>query len=330
MTAGLPVEGYQLKDISPLAYEHPADRAATAALAAVPMLDTVVRKLIEFGYERALRQLFLGSSVRLGPDQLPDVWRVYRQVLVTLDMPDTYDLYVTQFPMANAVTIGSGKPIIVLNSGLVNLSAEDDDLRVVLAHEVAHILSDHVLYRTALEILMRVTLSRLPFPAGLPLTAVRLALLEWSRAAELSCDRAAALVTRDPLPVCRLHMRLSAGAAADRLDLDAYLRQAGEYAEGGAGLDRVQRLLSDLGATHPLPVKRVREVMEWVRAGDFNRIVGGEYPKRSDPLPPPRAAAGDAAEHYAERFRQGFREAGESVAGAGEQLAEWLRGTKGA
>ena len=47
--------------ISSKAYEHPADRAATAALKAVPMLDTVVRKLIEWGYERALRQSFLGN-----------------------------------------------------------------------------------------------------------------------------------------------------------------------------------------------------------------------------------------------------------------------------
>jgi hypothetical protein len=63
--SSLPTEGYRLKDISPRAFQHPADRAATAALASVPYLDKVVRKLIELGYERALRQSFLGSSVRL-------------------------------------------------------------------------------------------------------------------------------------------------------------------------------------------------------------------------------------------------------------------------
>src|SRR5689334_2194823 len=63
----LPVDGYQLKDISPKAYEHPADRAASAALGSVPMRDAVVRKLIELGYERALRQAYLGGSVRIGP-----------------------------------------------------------------------------------------------------------------------------------------------------------------------------------------------------------------------------------------------------------------------
>jgi hypothetical protein len=39
---------HRLQDISPKAYEHPADRAATAALQSIPMLDAVVRRLIEF------------------------------------------------------------------------------------------------------------------------------------------------------------------------------------------------------------------------------------------------------------------------------------------
>jgi Zn-dependent protease with chaperone function len=320
----LPVEGYRLSDISPKAYEHPADRAATAALATVPMLDQVVGKLIEYGYERALRQAFLGSSVRIGPDQLPDVHLLYRQVLVTLDMPDEYPLYITNEPVTNAMAIGAGRPIIVLNSGLVNLG-DEETLRVVLAHECGHILSEHVLYRTALLILLGLTASvRLPVLAGLPLMAVRLALLEWSRATELTCDRAAALVVRDPLPVCRTLMRLAAGAAADRLDLDAWLKQAAEFDEGGKGLDKLTRLSIGLNLTHAMPVRRAREVMEWVRSGDFNRIVDGEYPRRGDPVDV-RAHADEAANHYAERFRTAIRDASDSVASAGEQLADWLR-----
>jgi len=49
MTDPLP-EDQRLAELSPKAYEHPADRAATAALKSIPMLDQVVRKLIEFGY----------------------------------------------------------------------------------------------------------------------------------------------------------------------------------------------------------------------------------------------------------------------------------------
>jgi Zn-dependent protease with chaperone function len=320
---GLPVEGYRLTDISPKAYEHPADRAATAALASVPMLDQVVRKLIEFGYERALRQAYLGSSVKLGPEQLPDVWRVYEQVLATLDMPETYDVYVTQYPIANALTFGSEKPVIVVHSALVNL-LDEEGLRTVLAHEVAHILSDHVLYRTGLQILLSLTLGRLPLLAGLPLMAVRMALLEWSRTAELSCDRAAVLVTRDPLVVCRTLMSLTAGMKPDKLDLDAYLKQAADYREGGKGFDKLQRLWLELGVTHALPVKRVHEVMEWVRSGDYDRIVGGDYPRRGDPVDV-REEADAAVNFYRDRFANTFREAGENLASASDALADWLR-----
>src|SRR5580704_3539037 len=119
--ASLPAEGYQLKRISSKAYEHPADRAATAALKAIPHLDTVVRKLIEFGYERALRRGVLGSAVRLGEDQLKDVWQAHARAYATLDLEPVPDLYLTQYPIANAMTIGAGRPIVVVNSELVQL-----------------------------------------------------------------------------------------------------------------------------------------------------------------------------------------------------------------
>jgi len=80
MTDPLP-EDQRLLGISSKAYEHPADRAATAALQSIPMLDLVIRKLIEYGYERALRQVFMGGSVKLGPDQLPDAWSGHRAAL---------------------------------------------------------------------------------------------------------------------------------------------------------------------------------------------------------------------------------------------------------
>src|ERR1700722_19142983 len=115
----LPVEGYQLKGISPKAYEHPADRAATASLQSIPYLDRVVRKLIELGYERALRQAYLGSSVRIGDAQLADLWRLQVRPYTTLDLEPIPDLYLTQqfigFPGApqspNAAVIGAGRPI---------------------------------------------------------------------------------------------------------------------------------------------------------------------------------------------------------------------------
>ena len=320
----VPVEGYQLKNISSRAYEHPADRAATAALKAIPHLDTVVQKVIEFGYERALRRGVLGSAVRLGEDQLGEVYRAHARAYATLDLEPVPDLYLTQFPIANALTIGAGRPIVVVNSELVRL-LDAEQLRGVFAHEAGHVLSEHVLYRTALVILLR--LSTLP-GVPLPLFPLKAALLEWFRAAELSCDRAAALVIRDPLAVCRTLMVIAAGAEAANLDLDAFMRQGQDYREKAPPFDRFSRLLIDLGLTHPMSVQRVHELTEWVKSGDYDRVVAGAYVSRDEPVRP-RAEAGDAVGHYAERFRQTFHDLGESISEAGEQLGEWLRKGRG-
>ena len=234
------------------------------------------------------------------------------------------ELYVTQFPMANAQTIGAGRPIVVVNSELVRLLGSEER-RAVLAHEAAHVLADHVLYFTALQILLAMGGStRLPIIAGLPLMAVRSALLEWSRAAELSCDRAAAIVTRDPTVVCRTLMILAAGTAAGDLDLDQFMAQAQDYETRGNGLERLSRRLVDLNVTHPMPVRRAQELMRWVRSGGYDRVVGGEYLRRGERRAL-RDEAGDAAAHYADRFRGAFKDAGEAVGTATEQLADWLR-----
>ena len=327
MTTALP-EDQRLLNLSAKAYEHPADRAATAALQSIPMLDTVVRKLIEFGYERALRQQFLAGSIKLGPQQLPQTWADWNAVCARLDLPERYDLYLTQFPITNAAAIGAGTPMVVVNSRCVDLF-DDLEMRTVLGHEAGHILSEHVLYRTALIILLQLSFSSLPMFAGLPLMAVQLALLEWFRAAELSCDRAATLVNRDPLVTCRTLMVMAGGASSRKLDLNAFIAQARDYEEWDSGWDKLNRMRSTLMLTHDYPVKRVKEVMDWVRSGEYDRIVSGEYPTR-DQQADPRKEGEAAVEFYKQRFQKIFKDFGvdnvqDKVAVAADKLSDWLR-----
>jgi Zn-dependent protease with chaperone function len=318
---------HTLRGISPKAYEHPADRAATAALQSIPGLDAAVRKLIEFRYERAFRQGLLASSVQLGPDQLPEIWERYERVLQTLDMPDVYDLYLTQYPLANAAAVGSEKPMIVVNSASLDL-LDPDELDTLLAHEVGHILSNHVLYQTALLIVLQlVPLGRIPALAGLPLLAIRSALLEWSRAAELSSDRAATLVNRDPLTTCRTLMVLAGGRPSTDLNLDAFLRQAQVYRDWESSWDRFSRTLTEVGLSHSYPVRRVAEVMAWVRSGEYDRIVSGSYPTRDEPADA-REEAGEAYRHYRDRFQRIFDDAGANLSKAVDRMGDWLTGKR--
>jgi Zn-dependent protease with chaperone function len=321
----LPVPGYRLKELDPQILRHPADRAATAALASIPGIDTIVRRLSELGYERALRQNLLASAVRLSQQQLPDVYDLHRSAYTTLDLPRTPELYLAAFPTSNAVTIGSSDPLVLVHSQLID-QLDAPQQRVVFAHEAAHVLCDHVLYGTVLQIILSMGGSVLnkSLPTALPLMAVKNALLEWSRAAELTSDRVAALVVQDPLLVCRTLLSISAGTAADRLDLGAFLAQADDYGRQSRGLGLKTKLNLEMGSTHPLSVRRAHELMDWVKSGDYDRIRDGVYPKRGEEDPDVRAEARAAADHYRERFQGAFKDVAGQAEGAAKTVTDWL------
>ncbi|UFP96396.1 M48 family metallopeptidase [Gloeobacter morelensis] len=315
---------YRLTGISPKAYEHPADRAATAALKQIPFIDVLVKKLFEFGLERSFKQQLLGNGIRLGPNQLPKIHQAYLSCLDTLDMPSVYELYLLQTPQVNAMAFGADRPIIILNSGLASI-LEEDELKSVLAHEVGHILSEHVLYRTVLALLLNVSLSTLPLPplGNLPIQAIILVLQEWSRASELSCDRAAALVVRDPRIHCRTLMKL-AGGNVEGLNVDAFIHQASQYETWDDYVDRGLRFFGELGTTHPYAVRRVSELTRWIQSGEFDRIIGGNYVRRGQE-PPPSAEFERAVDFYAAQFRHLIGETGLGVQQLSRQITDWLR-----
>ena len=60
--------------------------------------------------------------------------------------------------------------MIVIDSALLEQLGPGEQ-RVVLAHEVGHILSDHMLYMTALNILLARRPLSMPFFLGLPVRA---------------------------------------------------------------------------------------------------------------------------------------------------------------
>jgi len=312
---------HRLEGISARAFQHPADLAATAALGQIPGVERVIRKLTELQYERALRQILLANAVKVGPRQLPEVWTVYERAADTLDVGEVPDLYVTQFPLANAHAIGTDKPIILLTSQLAE-TLDPDELWSVLGHELGHVLADHVLYQTTLMILLQLGGS-LPLVARLPARAVRAVLLEWSRSAELTADRAGALTCRDPVISCRALMVLAAGLPSHRLDLDVFLQQAAEYEEWDSRWDRLLRFFAARQMTHPYSVRRVRELMEWVRGGDYDRILGGHYARRGGG--DLQADTDAASEYYVDRLWNIYRDASEGAQGLRDRIDGWLK-----
>ncbi|MGA2036231.1 MAG: M48 family metallopeptidase [Acidimicrobiales bacterium] len=314
--------------ISAQGFAHPADRAATAAIRTVPGLDKVVKLLTEHGYERRLRQLLLGNAVRLGDEQLPAVWTLQRRCANVLDIERCPRLYVTQEPVGSGLTIGANEPVTLVSSGLVG-SYSEDELSAVLAHEMGHVLADHVGLTTTFQLVQMIlggVIRTMPL-AGVPLVALYLALLEWSRAAELTSDRASAIVTGEPLVLCRTLMRMAGGPVKD-LNLDAFIRQATEYEGEADPFARYSRFFAEITTTHPFPVRRVRELITWVSVGELDRIRSGSYLRRGQE--PPASAEFDAAfQHYRARFSTILERANDGISTVLDRVTTWLSGNEG-
>jgi Zn-dependent protease with chaperone function len=294
-----------LHEVSPVAWEHPADRAALQALRAIPGFDEVVKKIVGFFGERGIRLLFQANAVRTGPTQFPVLHTLLTEVCTTMDCKERPELFVTQTPLVNAGAVGMDRPFIILNSGAVSL-LNHDEMRVLIAHELGHVMSGHALYRTVLILILSVGFQNLPFLAGLVLLPIQLALLEWSRKSELSADRAGMLGAQDPDSAMRVFLKLAGGGDPSQTDLKAFMDQAREYEAQGSAMDTVYKILNTLGMTHPFNTLRAAELERWIAAGDYDRIIKGEYTRRgSEQKQRPLADDfADAAGHYAREAKK--------------------------
>jgi Zn-dependent protease with chaperone function len=285
-----------LTQISPRSWEHPADRAALQALRAIPVFDDVLRKLFGFFGEKPIRLAFQANAVRVSERQFVRLHRLYGEVLRTLDAPEAYPLFVSQTPLVNAGAYGMDRPFIILNSGAL-LLLDDDELQYVLAHEVGHILSGHVLYRTMTVILIELANRGFPL-VGIAARAVLVGLLEWYRKSELSSDRAGLLGVQDPRIVFGAMLKLAGGGSAEETSVSAFIEQAEAYRESEDLADSVFKVLNLLGTTHPFHVLRVSELRKWIESGEYDRILRGEHGRRSEPEPRYRDDLSAAAAAY--------------------------------
>lgn len=322
-----------LPGISSQAWEHPADRGALVALRKLKGFDTLLKKLSGLFNERAVRLLFLGSAIKVDERQFAEMHRLLAEVAAVLDVPELPELYVSANPFPSAVTIGMNKPIVVVNSALVDLM-DEEELRFVLGHELGHVLSGHAVYQTLLQRLIQLSgaLNSIPL-GGLGVRAILAALMEWSRKAELSADRAGLLATQDPAVAFRVHMKLASGGHLENLDATSFFAQGTEYEESGDLRDSLLKILLVEARSHPFAVVRASELRRWVDSGSYTAVLTGEYPLRvNDDDAKISEAAQEAARSYAEKFRQSQDAVSKLVrdaAGVLGSVRSWMGGAFG-
>lgn len=306
-------------EIGSTTWEHPADRATLATLQKIPGLDQVVKFFLSFTSDRALRLLYLGSSVRVSDKQFPRVNTLVQEACTVLDYQDELDVFVTYDPRMNAGAIGVNRPFLTLNSSIV-AALDDEELIAVIGHELGHCMSGHVLYKTLLWALVSMGFRMVRIPGADLLTfPIVAALKEWDRKSELSADRAGLLVCQNPEVSYRVLMKLAGGEDIGQMDINEFLVQASEYAAGGDVIDSVHKMLNTWTLSHPFPVVRVPELKRWVDDGSYQAIRDGAYARRGEERP----KAGEQIKRAHQRYKSDFEQSDDPFASAVKGLGRF-------
>ena len=242
-------------------YAYISDRQTRAAFDKVKPVELAVASTVRM-FKSVWRNELLGNAVKVSDRQFPRIAKIAAQCADTLQIA-VPTVYIVNNPSLNAATYGTNDDsFIMVHSALVD-HYSDDELLTVIGHECGHIHNSHVVYLTALHYLTRV--------AGIFVRWIvqpaTIALLAWSRRAEITCDRAGMLCAKSDVVAQRSLTKLALGSRKlyEEFNLDAFLEQ---YEEGKDGIGKHMELF----ASHPYLPKRVLAMRVFAESALYRNV----------------------------------------------------------
>ena len=245
-------------------YEHPFDKKALAALEATPGLSLVGKFITKNSY--------------------PSIYEYLDYACKVLDVKKIPELYVEWGYNINAFTVGAENPIIVLNSGLIDL-CDDDEIMFIIGHELGHVKSNHMLYHMMAQVINYI-IDQIPF-GSIAAAPLQYALYYWDRMSEFTADRAGLLCCQNKEAAVRAFMKMSGMPIKqfNEMNYQTFLQQAKDFKQlDYDNLNKIIRWISIADASHPWTVMRAAELLNWINEGEYRRFV----PEDSSSLQEPR------------------------------------------
>lgn len=244
-------------------YAFDLDSMLNRKIKSVPGIYAIA-KAISSQYIPRERQRINMGGMRVTPKQFGDIYEVTKECaqILGIGMPS---VFINPNPgVINAYTIASedADPIIVIQSSLVERFTLQE-LKSVIGHECGHIHNNHGVYNTAASILLSTTIALPVVEQLIPLLTlpIQLAFSEWSRAAEVTCDRAGIICCGESKSTESVHAKFMSGGLLNRndFDLEEAIRQYDVLKETPAKLD-------EYFYDHPISIRRIIVAREFAKS----------------------------------------------------------------
>lgn len=272
------MERQKLHLLNPREYEHEFDRKALDTLEGTPGLEKLVRKINKHAIERVNRISYTGSYLKVNENSFPDIYQLLEEVCENINLRNVPELYIQWNYDVNACTIGSENPIIILNSGAVDLLSPEE-LLYVIGHEAGHIKSGHMLYHEMSMVLPYIgdVIGAATLGIGsLVSTGVEIALYHWYRMSEFTADRAGLLACQDEKAVIKALTKMAGVPKKffDKINTEEFINQAREFKDYDYdSLDKVAKAATIMWQGHPWTVMRASEILKWTESGKYQEII---------------------------------------------------------
>ena len=258
-------------------YEHPFDKMALEKLESIPLLTKLFKWITANTVERIYTVQYTGSNLKVTKDNYPQIYQYLEDACKILDLKDIPDLYIDWSYTINACTIGAENPIIILNSGLIDLCT-DEEIMFIIGHEVGHIKSNHMLYHMMAQTINFVIDA---IPGGSLLAGgLQYALYYWDRMSEFTADRAGLLCCQNQEAMIRAFIKMAGLPIKefDNIQTNTFLQQSRDFQMlDYDGMNKVVKFLSIADSTHPWTVMRSSELLKWIDAGEYDKFVNKRY-----------------------------------------------------
>jgi Zn-dependent protease with chaperone function len=239
-------------------FAYKPDLDAIATLNATGALPYILKNLALPNLENAMRSKLSASGQ--GVSYPCELDTITRHCAVLLSIEHLPEVIITESDELNAFTYGSeDQAYLVIDASLLRALTQFE-LTAVIAHELGHVKSGHMLYHTLAEALGRgVTLSGSMMGLDALSIPVQLALLSWHRQSEVTADRASLLIVNEIKVMESLLAKLSSAQGTAPL---------GQLEMRGTGLlETVSRLFR----THPVYADRLKLARQFIESQEFSR-----------------------------------------------------------
>lgn len=254
-------------------YEHSFDKKALQTLEKTPGLNAAGKFITKHTIERIYTVQYTGSNLLVNNNNYPKIYEYLEYACQILDLKAIPDLYIEWGYSINACTVGSEKPIIILNSGLIDL-CDDEEIMFIVGHECGHIKSDHMIYHMMAQVINNI-IDSIPF-GNIAAAPLQYALYYWSRMSEFTADRAGLLCCQNEDAAIRAFMKMAGTPIKEfnNLNYETFIQQATEFKQlDYEALNKVIKFISIANASHPWTVMRAAELLNWIESRAYNTII---------------------------------------------------------